>query len=86
MIFTVRPTLKVWLRALVGALAFFVAACEGPEERADSFRERGQALFAEGNYTKARLELKNALQIDPLDLEALYYTPTLRGPENRSGN
>ena len=73
MILTVCPNLQVWLRVLVGALAFFVAACDAPEERADSFRERGQALFEEGKYTKARLELKNALQIDPRDLEAIYY-------------
>lgn len=45
-------------------------ACDNQEERAQSYLERGIALYDEGNLVKARLELRNALQIDPKQAEA----------------
>ena len=54
-------------------LSVLLIGCEGPEEREAAYLERGKALFDEGKYEKARLELKNARQINPLTVETLYY-------------
>ena len=50
--------------ALVVAVAF-LAACGGPEQKKMKFFGKGKALYEKGDYVKARLELKNAVQIDP---------------------
>jgi Tfp pilus assembly protein PilF len=47
--------------ALVALLA--VAACGSPEQRAQSYYERGMSLLEKGDPVKARIELRNALQI-----------------------
>ncbi len=51
-------------------LGLTLTACSGSEERKAAYLEHGKQLFAEGNYVKAQLELKNALQIDPKIAEA----------------
>ena len=56
-----------------GMLSVLLIGCEGPEEREAAYLERGKALFDEGKFEKARLELKNARQINPLGVETLYY-------------
>jgi tetratricopeptide (TPR) repeat protein len=40
-------------------------ACGGPGERRDKFYHKGKALYEQGDYVKAALEVKNALQVDP---------------------
>ena len=60
-------------RVLMVLCPIVLAACDGAEEREAAYFERGKALFEEGDFTKARLELKNARQINPLNMEALYY-------------
>jgi len=50
-----------------------LSACDGAAEREAAYFERGKALFKEGNLVKARIEFKNARQINPLNVEALYY-------------
>ncbi len=52
-------------------LTALLAACSG-EDRANAYLERGQALFDQGNPIKARLEVRNALQIDPKRADAWY--------------
>ena len=52
------------LAAAVMILAL-AAACGGPEEKKVKFFNRALELFEKGDYVKARLEVKNALQIDP---------------------
>lgn len=47
-------------------------SCSSPEEKKMEFFRKGQALYEEGDYLKARLELKNAIQIDPKFAEAYY--------------
>ena len=48
-------------------LCILLAACSGATARKAHFIERGQQLMAARDYEKARLEFRNALQIDPKD-------------------
>jgi tetratricopeptide (TPR) repeat protein len=48
------------------------AGCSGPEEKKLKFLNKGKELYEKGQYTEAKLELKNALQIDPKYAEAYY--------------
>lgn len=41
-----------------------LAACGSPDEKRDAFFHKGKALYEAKDYVRARLELKNALQID----------------------
>ncbi|MCG7899175.1 MAG: tetratricopeptide repeat protein, partial [Candidatus Thiodiazotropha weberae] len=41
-------------------------------DRKQAYFDRGMELFDQGNYTKARLEFKNVLQIDPKDADGYY--------------
>jgi len=56
----------IYLLAIVALLS---ASC-GKEQSAQQYLQRGMTLYDEGNLVKARLEFKNALQIDPKDAEA----------------
>ncbi len=49
-----------------------LAACGGPEQKKIKFYNKGKALYEKGDYVKARLELKNALQIDIKYADAFY--------------
>jgi len=53
---------------LVGALT----SCGGAEERKLKYLEKSKVYLEEKNYDKARIELKNALQIDNKYAEAYY--------------
>ena len=55
---------------LVVVMAVGTAGCGGPEERKAKYRLRAQEYFQQGDYSKARVELRNVLQIDPKDVEA----------------
>src|ERR1700719_3284815 len=55
---------------LVVALA--VAGCGGAESRKAKHLEKGQTFLAAGNFEKARVEFRNALQIAPTDSDARY--------------
>ena len=61
---------SVWV-LLIGIL-LFTGACSSPEEKKTAFYEKGKAYFEQKDFVKARLELKNALQIDPEFAEAHY--------------
>ncbi len=58
--------------ALVGFVAVSITACGGPEARKAEALEAGQAFLEAGNLEKARIEMRNVLQIDPNDSEARY--------------
>lgn len=75
---------RVWLRGLCGLLILALAAgCSGPEEKKLKFLNKGKELYEKGQYTEARLELKNALQIDPKYAEAYF---VLGQVEMKAGN
>ncbi len=50
-----------------------LTACTGTEGRKQRYLERGQTFFSEGNLDKARIEFRNALQIDPNNAQARYF-------------
>ncbi len=55
-----------WFRAVgIVLCVFLLAACSSPDEKKARFYEKGEALLAQGDLIKARLEFKNAIQIDP---------------------
>ncbi|MEM6639999.1 MAG: tetratricopeptide repeat protein [Pseudomonadota bacterium] len=56
---------------LLASLALLVA-CAGKEERAANYLERAQEAFERGDYIKAELDAKNALQITPNNFDATY--------------
>jgi len=53
-------------------LAFSLAACSSPEEKAARYLASGEQLFESGQLGKAELEYRNALQINQNLPEALY--------------
>ncbi len=60
--------------ALTLALAcLHLGACEKPEDKQARFMRRGAALYAGGQFEKARLEFRNAARIAPLDPGILYH-------------
>jgi tetratricopeptide (TPR) repeat protein len=65
---------KAPLRVLIATLCVAVglAGCGGAQSRKARHIEKGQAFLAAGNFEKARVEFRNALQIVPTDSEARY--------------
>src|SRR5262245_56972292 len=62
------------LAAVIVALSVVImlSACGGADARRASHMARGQTYFMDGNYEKARVEFRNALQISPNDAEARF--------------
>jgi tetratricopeptide (TPR) repeat protein len=54
------------------ALVVLLSACGGAESRRATHMERGEKYYAAGNFEKARVEFRNALQITPNDTEARF--------------
>lgn len=63
-------TNKFALVLLVASLC--LAGCESREDSAARHLEAARQLFAEGDLIKARLELRNAVQLQPRNAEARY--------------
>lgn len=57
---------------VVSVLVTSLIACGGAEERKMKYLEKGKSYLAEKNYDKARIEIKNVIQIDPKSSEAYY--------------
>ncbi len=51
---------------------FLLMSCGTPDEKKMAFFSKGKSLFEAGDYVKARLEFKNAVQIDPEFAKANY--------------
>jgi tetratricopeptide (TPR) repeat protein len=61
------------VRSCVVAALLLLAACGSPEEREAEHLKNGKALFESGDLSKANIEFRNALQINPAGAEAKYY-------------
>jgi len=57
---------------LLPVLCAVLNACDSAEERTDAYMERARGLFEAGDYAIARLEARNAAQIDPKNAEVRY--------------
>ena len=49
-----------------------LASCSGPEARTGRYLQRGQDYMADGKLEKARVELRNALQLSPNNAQVRY--------------
>ena len=54
------------------SLAYLAIACGGAEERKAAYLEKAEQSLMVGDLDKARIELKNVLQIDPKDARAYF--------------
>jgi tetratricopeptide (TPR) repeat protein len=57
---------------VIVATCLMVGGCESPEESAARHLASAQAFFDEGDLIKARLEARNAVQLQPKNAEARY--------------
>lgn len=61
----VRVNHKWVLLGILLCVAFWIGGCTSMEGKRDKFLEQGKELFQKGDYIRARLQFRNALQIDP---------------------
>ena len=64
---TIAPTLM-----LSGIIALSTTGCDSKEEREKKYLERAREQIEQGDLVKARLEVRNALQINNQSAEAFY--------------
>ena len=70
-----------WVLVLVCVVS--AAGCAGPDAKKAKYRARAQQYIQEKNWAKARVELRNALKIDPKDSESYFLVGTV---EENEGN
>jgi len=68
----VRPYKLIGMAALLLAISVAMFGCGGKEERLAAHLEKGKAYYEQANYDKARVELRNVLQIEPKSADAYY--------------
>lgn len=61
----------------MAALVAVLVACGGAEERKAAYLEKAEQSLTAGDLDKARIELKNVLQIDPKDAQAWFKLGTV---------
>ena len=64
--------MKLYRILLLTLCAYTLISCGGAEERKAVYMEKAKSSIESGDLEKARIELKNVLQIDPKDGEAYY--------------
>jgi len=64
--------MKLFRILILTIFAVALIACGGAEERKAVYLEKAKVSIAAGDLDKARIELKNVLQIDPKDANAYY--------------
>jgi tetratricopeptide (TPR) repeat protein len=55
------------------SVALLLGGCGNAQSRKAAYVQHGQEYLAAGNFDKARVEFRNAAQIDPKDAEVRYY-------------
>ncbi len=75
----INPAIGHWplaigsgMTAVALALFFTLLSCGGPQDRRAQYRMRAQEHLQAGNFSKARVALRNALKIDSKDAEAYF--------------
>lgn len=58
--------------SIIISLLLALNACGSKEEREAEYYQRAEKLFAQGDYLKAKVEIKNALQINPKNVDVRY--------------
>ena len=72
--------LPVFITFMLVFITFMLAAmlaCGSREEKKMKLFEKGKTLYEQGDYVKAQLEFKNALQIDPKYADGYYWLGTV---------
>jgi len=69
--------MKLTRNLLLVGLVTFLVACGGAEERKAVYLEKAEKSLNAGDLDKARIELKNVLQIDPKDARAYFKLGTI---------
>lgn len=59
--------------ALAIAALLWLGGCDSPKDLEAKYLANGKALYESGDFAKAAVEFKNALQIQPASLESQYY-------------
>ncbi len=54
------------------AILPLVASCNNPQDKEEKYMARGDALFAQEDYVRAKLEYKNAARISPTNPKIIY--------------
>ncbi len=74
---------KIAIGVALVLLALSLAGCGGPEEKKAKFYGKARDFYARGDTVKARLEVKNAIQIDPKFADAYHLLGLI---EQKDGN
>ncbi len=56
--------------ALSFLLLFLIAGCSSDQQKADNFMKEANAYFEKQDYDKAKIQLKNAIKLDPKSIDA----------------
>lgn len=67
-------------------LMLTTTACGGPQERKAQYRAKAQDYIQAGNFSKARVALRNVLKIDPKDVEAYFLVAQVEEKEKNWRN
>ncbi|HJR22514.1 MAG TPA: tetratricopeptide repeat protein, partial [Dongiaceae bacterium] len=65
--------MRVRLSCAIAAM-LLLAACDSPEEREAAYLKSGKEFYESGELSKAAIEFRNALKINPTGVEAKYFT------------
>ena len=77
-----RPLL---LSLLLVGLVVMVGACTSPEDKAAAYLAKARTFMADENYGQARIEAKNAVQVQPKNAEAHYILGQIAWRESNFG-
>ena len=75
--------MKLYRILILTLFAYTLISCSGAEERKAVYMEKAKSSIEAGDLDKARIELKNVLQIDPKDGEAHYQLGYILEQQNK---